>query len=69
MDWCNSDKIYFKSCSAEIFLTNVQVVEFCRNYRQLKSMGFAPATVAGALMRHRDDLAAATESCLSAQVQ
>jgi hypothetical protein len=44
-----------------------QVIEFCRQYRQLKSMGFAAPLVAGALMRHRNDLAAATESCLSAQ--
>jgi hypothetical protein len=44
-----------------------QVIEFCRQYRQLRSMGFAPPLVAGALMRHRDDLAAATEACLSAQ--
>ena len=43
-----------------------QVVEFCRQFRQLKSMGFAPTTVAGALIKHRDDLEAATEACLSA---
>lgn len=44
-----------------------QVVDFLKNYRQLKSMGFQAPVVTGALIRHKDDLAAATEACLNAQ--
>ena len=45
----------------------LQVHQFCKNYRELKSMGFDVATVVGALVLHRSDLAAATDACLSAQ--
>ena len=45
----------------------LQVQQFCKNYRELKSMGFDVATVVGALVVHRSDLAAATDACLSAQ--
>lgn len=39
---------------------------FCDNYRQLTSMGFAPPVVVGALVKHRNDLSAATDTCLNA---
>lgn len=51
----------------QLFLFGLQVLEFCKSYRDLLSMGFPPELVAGALMRNRDDLTAATEACLSAQ--
>lgn len=42
-----------------------QVMEFCKNYKELKSMGFDTATVTGALVLHMSDLSAATDACLS----
>ena len=44
-----------------------QVLKFCDSFRQLKSMGFAPDHIVGALVLHSDDIAAATEACLSCQ--
>ncbi len=45
----------------------LQFMDFCKNYRELRSMGFPKATVAGALVAHTNDFAAATEACLAAQ--
>ncbi|CAL8463492.1 g3026 [Coccomyxa elongata] len=42
-------------------------MDFCKNYRELESMGFPKAIIAGALIAHMDDFAAATEACLAAQ--
>ena len=44
-----------------------QFLDFCKHYRELRSMGFPAATVAGALVSHNCDIAAATEACLAAQ--
>ena len=44
-----------------------QVVEFCRRYSDLKSMGFQGAHVLGALLLHGDDISAATDACLACQ--
>jgi hypothetical protein len=43
-----------------------QVVDFCNNYTQLLGMGFGPALAAGALVRAKNDAAAAAELCLAA---
>ena len=43
----------------------LQVVDFCKNYRELRSMGFDAPAVAGALMLHNNDIGAATEACLA----
>ena len=48
-------------------LAQEKVVNLCNSFRQLKSMGFTPAHVVGALVLHADDIAAATEACLSCQ--
>lgn len=53
--------------AADLDLAVLQVQQFCKNYRELRSMGFDVATVVGALVLHKNDLAAATEACLSAQ--
>lgn len=45
--------------------TMLQVVDFCNNYTQLLGMGFAPTAAAGALVKTKNDLSAATELCLS----
>ncbi|CAL5223826.1 g6402 [Coccomyxa viridis] len=44
-----------------------QFLDFCKHYRELRSMGFPAATIAGALVSHNCDIAAATEACLAAQ--
>eukprot|EP00877_Chromochloris_zofingiensis_P012301 jgi/Chrzof1/7324/Cz02g19130.t1 len=43
-----------------------KVVDFCNNYTQLLGMGFSPAMSAGALMKTKNDINAATELCLAA---
>ena len=45
----------------------MQFLDFCKHYRELRSMGFPAATIAGALVSHNCDIAAATEACLAAQ--
>lgn len=45
----------------------VQVKQFCRSFRELKSMGFDLPSIVGALVLHKQDLAAATDACLTAQ--
>lgn len=42
------------------------VQQACRSVVELRSMGFAPAVILGALKLHRCDVAAATEACLAA---
>ena len=42
-----------------------QVVEFANNYRELTSMGYNPVLAAGALLKSKNDLPAATETCLT----
>jgi hypothetical protein len=42
-------------------------MDFCKHYRELRSMGFPAAVVSGALTQHKNDLSAATEACLAAQ--
>lgn len=42
-----------------------QVVDFCNNYTQLLGMGFSPAVAAGALVRTKNDVTAATDICLA----
>ena len=44
-----------------------QVVEFCRRYSDLKSMGFQGAQVLGALLLYGEDISAATDACLAFQ--
>ncbi|CAK0739287.1 hypothetical protein CVIRNUC_001153 [Coccomyxa viridis] len=44
-----------------------QFLDFCKHYRELRSMGFPAASIAGALVSHECDIAAATEACLAAQ--
>jgi hypothetical protein len=41
------------------------VVDFCNNYTQLIGMGFSPALAAGALVRSKNDAAAAADLCLA----
>jgi len=41
------------------------VIDFCNNYTQLLGMGFSPAVAAGALVRAKNDAAAAADLCLS----
>ncbi|KAI8467309.1 MAG: hypothetical protein J3K34DRAFT_430993 [Monoraphidium minutum] len=41
-------------------------VDFCNNYTQLLGMGFAPELAAGALVRAKNDAAAAADICLAA---
>ena len=48
-------------------LSVVQFLDFCKHYRELRSMGFPAASIAGALVSHECDMAAATEACLAAQ--
>ena len=43
----------------------MQVQKFCQSYKDLKSMGFPPEAVTGALIVHEGDLQAATDACLS----
>jgi hypothetical protein len=43
------------------------VVEFCRRFANLKSMGFNAALVLGALVLHGEDITAATDACLACQ--
>lgn len=50
-----------------LIVAQENVVNFCSGFRQLKSMGFAPPHIVGALALHSDDIAAATEACLSCQ--
>ncbi len=50
-----------------VCLSCTQFMDFCKNYRELQSMGFPKAIIAGALIAHTDDFAAATEACLAAQ--
>ncbi len=45
----------------------MQFLDFCKHYRELRSMGFPAAIIAGALVSHNCDIAAATEACLAAQ--
>ena len=45
----------------------VQLMDFCKHYRELRSMGFPGAVVTGALIQHKNDLSAATEACLAVQ--
>ena len=45
----------------------MQFLDFCKHYRELRSMGFPAASIAGALASHECDMAAATEACLAAQ--
>jgi hypothetical protein len=45
----------------------LQFMDFCKHYKELRSMGFPSHTCAGALMAHPGDFAAATEACLAAQ--
>lgn len=43
-----------------------KIVDGCRKYRKLRSMGFRADHVAGALILHEGDLDAATNTCLDA---
>ncbi|KAK9815925.1 hypothetical protein WJX72_012058 [[Myrmecia] bisecta] len=43
-----------------------KVVDFCKAYRELRSMGFNCELAVGALLEHKNDLPAATEACISA---
>lgn len=43
-----------------------RAVEFCNNYNQLTAMGFAPAMAVGALVKHKNDVNASTDTCLGA---
>lgn len=45
----------------------VQVAEFCKGFKALKSMGFRSDVIAGALIVNNNDLQAATDACLAAQ--
>lgn len=42
------------------------MAQTCRAVADLRSMGFDPVRVAGALSLHKGDVSAATEACLSA---
>jgi hypothetical protein len=42
-----------------------QIVDFCNHYTQLLGMGFGPSLAAGALVKTKNDLSAATDLCLS----
>lgn len=44
---------------------DVQVADFCKAFKALKSMGFPPDVIAGALIVHANDLQAATDACLA----
>ena len=50
------------------YTTGVQVAQFCKAFKALKSMGFQSDVIAGALIVNSNDLQAATDACLSAQV-
>ncbi|GMH42366.1 hypothetical protein BSKO_10285 [Bryopsis sp. KO-2023] len=41
------------------------VVEFVKNYKKLITMGFVPALVVGALIKHKGDLHQASDACLA----
>ncbi len=45
-----------------------QVVESCKQYKELRSMGFKADIVVGALVLGKGDLAAATEVCITASM-
>lgn len=42
------------------------ITRACRAVVELKSMGFAPNRILGALKLHNNDVAGATEACLAA---
>jgi hypothetical protein len=46
-------------------LLHTQIVDFCNHYTQLQGMGFGPSLAAGALVKTKNDLSAATDLCLS----
>ena len=54
-------------CSVTHLGLGMQFLDFCKHYRELRSMGFPAAAIAGALVSHKCDIAAATEACLAAQ--
>lgn len=43
----------------------VQVLKFIEEYSNLKSMGFAPEVITGAMVAYPNDIAEATEACIS----
>ena len=43
----------------------VQVLKFIEEYSNLKSMGFDPEVITGAMIAYPDDIAEATEACIS----
>lgn len=42
-----------------------QVLKFIEEYSNLKSMGFAPEVITGAMVAYPNDIAEATEACIS----
>ncbi len=46
-------------------LSEGEVVDFANNYRELTSMGYNPILAVGALLRSSNNLAEATETCLT----
>ena len=44
----------------------LQVPQFCKAFKQLKSMGFLSDVITGALIVHNNDLQAATDALLNA---
>jgi hypothetical protein len=60
-------KLSVNHTTANSCVVYLQFMDFCKNYRELRSMGFPKATVAGALLVHKNDFEAATEACLAAQ--
>ena len=45
-----------------------QVVECCKQYKELRSMGFKADIVVGALVLNKCDLNAASEACITANM-
>jgi len=52
--------------SQQAKLSQAEAVEFATNLKELMSMGYGMALATGALLRNKNNLAAATEMCLSA---
>lgn len=52
----------------ELRLCAVQVVECCKQYKELRDMGFKADIVVGALVMSKGDITAATEACLTANM-
>ena len=57
---------HFRNTSACTFAcVPVQVLKFIEEYSNLKSMGFALEVITGAMIAYPNDIAEATEACIS----